>query len=422
MARRDGHVVEEAEAHRLVARGMVAGRAHGAEGIATRRRSHRRWPPPPRRPRAARRARCRGRRRCRGPAPWRAAAGAPAPAILQLGHVAGAVGPFDLLERGQRRVHAHQRDVQPGGQQVVVDGIQPLRALGVAVAHVVQTAVGVAVEGGAHRGILARFRAMVRRMDKTNLTRQLPGWWTRLARSSSASEQIEDCMACLLAGGHLLIEDVPGVGKTTLAHALAVSLGLNFSRVQFTADLMPSDLIGVSVFERAKETFVFHPRPGVHAGAAGRRDQPRRPQDAERAAGSDGGAAGQVENETRALPRPSSSSPRRTPATSWAPTRCRRASSTASCCASRWATPTAPAERALLAGEDRRQPGQLQPVMRPAELVAAQQAVLRRACVGRAARLPAGADRRHPRSAAGSSRACRRAPASPCCARPRRAP
>jgi MoxR-like ATPase len=73
--------------------------------------------------------------------------------------------------------------------------------------------------------------------------------------------QIEDCMACLLAGGHLLIEDVPGVGKTTLAHALAVSLGLDFRRVQFTADLMPSDLIGVSVFERAKDAFVFHQGP-----------------------------------------------------------------------------------------------------------------------------------------------------------------
>ena len=59
--------------------------------------------------------------------------------------------------------------------------------------------------------------------------------------------QIEDCVACMLAGGHLLIEDIPGVGKTTLAHALAVSLGLRFSRTQFTADLMPSDLIGVGV-------------------------------------------------------------------------------------------------------------------------------------------------------------------------------
>jgi MoxR-like ATPase len=73
--------------------------------------------------------------------------------------------------------------------------------------------------------------------------------------------QIEDCAACLIAGGHLLIEDVPGVGKTTLAHAIAASLGLSFSRVQFTADLLPSDMLGVSVFERQKDAFVFHPGP-----------------------------------------------------------------------------------------------------------------------------------------------------------------
>ncbi len=73
--------------------------------------------------------------------------------------------------------------------------------------------------------------------------------------------QTQDCVACLLAGGHLLIEDVPGVGKTTLAHALAKTFGLQFSRVQFTADLMPSDLSGVSIYERAKEAFVFHPGP-----------------------------------------------------------------------------------------------------------------------------------------------------------------
>jgi MoxR-like ATPase len=64
-----------------------------------------------------------------------------------------------------------------------------------------------------------------------------------------------------LAGGHLLIDDVPGVGKTTLAHALSRTFGLQFSRVQFTSDLMPSDLSGVSVYERAKEAFVFHPGP-----------------------------------------------------------------------------------------------------------------------------------------------------------------
>ncbi len=73
--------------------------------------------------------------------------------------------------------------------------------------------------------------------------------------------QVSDCVACLLAGGHLLIEDVPGVGKTTLAHALSRSFGLKFSRVQFTADLMPSDLTGVSIYERGNERFVFHPGP-----------------------------------------------------------------------------------------------------------------------------------------------------------------
>lgn len=73
--------------------------------------------------------------------------------------------------------------------------------------------------------------------------------------------QIQDCVACLLAGGHLLIDDVPGVGKTTLAHALARTFGLQFSRVQFTSDLMPSDLSGVSIYERGKEAFVFHPGP-----------------------------------------------------------------------------------------------------------------------------------------------------------------
>ena len=74
-------------------------------------------------------------------------------------------------------------------------------------------------------------------------------------------EQLQQAVVCLLAGGHLLLEDVPGVGKTTLAHALAHSFGLQFSRVQFTADLMPSDLTGVAVFERNAGEFVFHPGP-----------------------------------------------------------------------------------------------------------------------------------------------------------------
>ncbi|NYE62277.1 MoxR-like ATPase [Duganella sp. 1224] len=73
--------------------------------------------------------------------------------------------------------------------------------------------------------------------------------------------QIRQALACLLAGGHLLVEDVPGVGKTTLAHALAISLGLRFNRIQFTSDLLPADVNGISVFERERNGFVFHPGP-----------------------------------------------------------------------------------------------------------------------------------------------------------------
>lgn len=68
-------------------------------------------------------------------------------------------------------------------------------------------------------------------------------------------------LTCLLARGHLLIEDQPGVGKTTLAHALAISLGLDFQRVQFTSDLLPADLIGVSIFDATKQIFSFHAGP-----------------------------------------------------------------------------------------------------------------------------------------------------------------
>src|SRR5436853_5527375 len=68
-------------------------------------------------------------------------------------------------------------------------------------------------------------------------------------------------VACLLARGHLLIEDVPGVGKTTLSHALARLLGLDYQRIQFTSDLLPADVIGVSIFDRETSSFRFHPGP-----------------------------------------------------------------------------------------------------------------------------------------------------------------
>ncbi len=73
--------------------------------------------------------------------------------------------------------------------------------------------------------------------------------------------QIRLAIACLLARGHLLIEDIPGVGKTTLAHALATSLGMAFQRIQFTSDLLPADIIGVSIYNRDTGGFQFHAGP-----------------------------------------------------------------------------------------------------------------------------------------------------------------
>jgi MoxR-like ATPase len=74
-------------------------------------------------------------------------------------------------------------------------------------------------------------------------------------------QQIRFALACLLARGHLLIEDLPGVGKTTLAHVLARTLGLQFQRIQFTSDLLPADILGVSVYQRDTSEFKFHPGP-----------------------------------------------------------------------------------------------------------------------------------------------------------------
>ena len=73
--------------------------------------------------------------------------------------------------------------------------------------------------------------------------------------------EIKLALTCILARGHLLIEDLPGMGKTTLAHTLALTLGLQFNRVQFTNDLMPADVLGVSVYDRNTAQFSFHPGP-----------------------------------------------------------------------------------------------------------------------------------------------------------------
>jgi len=78
-------------------------------------------------------------------------------------------------------------------------------------------------------------------------------------------QQLKVALACLLARGHLLIEDIPGVGKSTLAQALATTLGLNYSRIQFTSDLLPADVLGVSIYDERTQSFRFHAGPIFHS-------------------------------------------------------------------------------------------------------------------------------------------------------------
>ena len=189
--------------------------------------------------------------------------------------------------------------------------------------------------------------------------------------------QIEDCVACMLAGGHLLIEDIPGVGKTTLAHALAVSLGLRFSRTQFTADLMPSDLIGVSVYERSREAFVFHPGPvfaqvllADEINRAGPKTQSALLEAMEEHQVS-------VEGETRPLPEPFFVIATQNPNDQLGTYPLPESQLDRFLMCITLGYPDQASERALLAGQDRREAIQgLRAVMTPDELRTAQKAVL----------------------------------------------
>jgi len=190
--------------------------------------------------------------------------------------------------------------------------------------------------------------------------------------------QIEDGIACLLAGGHLLIEDLPGVGKTTLAHALAVSLGLRFARVQFTADLMPSDLIGVSVFERSTEAFAFHQGPvftqvllADEINRAGPKTQSALLEAMEEHQVT-------VDNTTRPLPRPFFVIATQNPSDQLGTYPLPESQLDRFLMCISLGYPDRASERALLAGEDRRHlVERLGAVMSPAELGLAQAAVLK---------------------------------------------
>ena len=117
-------------------------------------------------------------------------------------------------------------------------------------------------------------------------------------------EAIEQVLVALLAGGHLLIEDVPGIGKTTLAHALAASLNTDFGRIQFTADLLPADIVGVEIFDPAEKCFIFHPGAIFHHIVLA--DEINRATPKAQSALLEAMAEGQVtiERETRNLPDP----------------------------------------------------------------------------------------------------------------------
>jgi MoxR-like ATPase len=213
-------------------------------------------------------------------------------------------------------------------------------------------------------------------MDKT-LAAQLTALVDQIASIIVGKRaQIEDCVACMLAGGHLLIEDVPGVGKTTLAHTLAVSLGLRFSRTQFTADLMPSDLIGVSVYERSRESFVFHPGPvfaqvllADEINRAGPKTQSALLEAMEEHQVS-------VEGETRALPSPFFVIATQNPSDQLGTYPLPESQLDRFLMCITLGYPDQASERALLAGADRREAIQtLHAIMSPEQLVTAQHAV-----------------------------------------------
>src|SRR5437773_11222872 len=107
----------------------------------------------------------------------------------------------------------------------------------------------------------------VRPLSETNtpIAQRLAGVLAQLDRIVVGKQApLRLALACLLARGHLLIEDIPGVGKSTLAQALASTLGLQYARIQFTSDLLPADVLGVSIFDPASHVFRFHAGPIFH--------------------------------------------------------------------------------------------------------------------------------------------------------------
>ena len=187
--------------------------------------------------------------------------------------------------------------------------------------------------------------------------------------------QLRLALACLLARGHLLIEDLPGVGKTTLAHTLARLLGLQFQRVQFTSDMLPADIVGVSIFDREKGSFEFHPGP-VFAQVV-LADEVNRATPKTQSALLEAMEEGQVtvEGRTRPLPAPFFVIATQNPAHQIGTFPLPESQLDRFLMRIELGYPDAAAERALLVGSDRREmAAALAPCIAASDLLAAQQA------------------------------------------------
>jgi MoxR-like ATPase len=185
-------------------------------------------------------------------------------------------------------------------------------------------------------------------------------------------------LACLVARGHLLIEDLPGVGKTLLAQVLARTLGLQFHRVQFTSDLLPADILGVSVYDRDAAAFRFHPGPiFAHVVLA---DEINRATPKTQSALLEAMEEGQVtvDGETRALPEPFFVVATQNPSHQVGTFPLPESQLDRFLMRLRLGYPDPEAERALLQGKDRRELlREMAPCVRPGELAQAQEAVPR---------------------------------------------
>src|SRR5439155_6124081 len=173
-------------------------------------------------------------------------------------HVFSRMHARELLVGGERCVVALQVLADARSDQLVVDRREARGLLGMMSAHLMPEAIGMRHEGSPHddRSYPIEYnRHMLLTKAEIQPQNVLRGPVERAIESAGhiilgKEQQVRLALACLLARGHLLIEDLPGVGKTTLAHVLARWLGLQFQRIQFTSDMLPADIIGVSIYER----------------------------------------------------------------------------------------------------------------------------------------------------------------------------